>query len=165
MAFQSAGKQDNHRGREDCDREMVYPETRPTNKDAMKAWFEAQPKIAKPRLLDGILRAPGRTKQLILGIDEEAVMGKVAAILGNNITAQKLIDAFKKAAIELKNEDFFKALDKAVTDGKITADEAKQIKTWWGRSRRLWTKLYQVLELVNPGRAGWGRCRVELGVG
>jgi uncharacterized protein YehS (DUF1456 family) len=90
-----------------------------TDKDAMKKWLEAQPKIAKPGLLNEILRAPGKTKQLILGIDEDVVMGKVAAILGNNITVQKLIDAFKKAEIDLKNETFFKMLDKAVTDGKV----------------------------------------------
>ncbi len=138
----------------------------PTNKDAMKAWFEARPKISKPELLDRILRAPGKTKQLILGIDEDVVMGKVAAILGNNITAQKLIDAFKKAEIELKNENFFKMLDKAVTDGKITSDEAKQIKSWWGQKPAALDKVMPGFGVGKPeqGRMGMMQSRVGCGM-
>jgi hypothetical protein len=102
-----------------------------TDKDAMNVWFEARPKIAKQRLLNEILKAPCRTKQLILGIDGEAVMGKVAAIL--KIDKQKLIDAFQKAGIELKSDAFFKALDQARKNGKITQGEEDQIKSWWNQ--------------------------------
>ncbi len=103
----------------------------PTNKDAMKAWFEAQPKISKQGLLNEILRAPGKTKQLMLGMDEDAVMGKVATIL--KIDKQTLLDAFQKARIALKSDDFIKSLDQAVKNGKIKQGEADQIKSWWNQ--------------------------------
>jgi uncharacterized protein YehS (DUF1456 family) len=137
-----------------------------TDKDAMKKWLEAQPKIAKPGLLNEILRAPGKTKQLILGIDEDVVMGKVAAILGNNITVQKLIDAFKKAEIDLKNETFFKMLDKAVTDGKITSDEAQQSKSGWGQKPAALDKVMPGFGIGKPeqGRMGMMQGRVGCGM-
>jgi len=134
----------------------------PANKDAMKAWFEAEPKISKQRLLNEILRAPGKTKQLMLGIDEDAVMRKVAAIL--KIDKQKLIDAFQKAAVALRSDQFFKALEQVKKNGKITQGEEDQIKSWWNQRPAAVDKL---APNVVPGmggrvRGGMMRCPPRL---
>ncbi len=56
------------------------------------------------------------------------ILDKVALIL--NIDKQKLIDAFKQAAGEVRQQGLTERLDKFVTDGKLTADEAARYKSW-----------------------------------
>jgi hypothetical protein len=56
------------------------------------------------------------------------VLEKVAQIL--NIDKQKLIDAFKQAGSEVRQQGLSERLDKLVADGKLTQDEANQYKTW-----------------------------------
>jgi Na+-transporting NADH:ubiquinone oxidoreductase subunit NqrC len=56
------------------------------------------------------------------------ILDRVAQIL--NIDKQKLIDAFKQAVGELRQEGLTDRLDKWVADGQLTQDEANQYKSW-----------------------------------
>jgi uncharacterized protein YehS (DUF1456 family) len=123
----------------------------PSNKDLMKAWLEKKPAISKQGFLRLLLQAPGRIKQFAPRIGADAVMEKVSSIL--KIDKQVLIDAFQKAGTELKSENFGKALEKAVTDGKITSAEANQIKSWWGQKPAALDKL---APKMGPGMFGKG---------
>ena len=123
-----------------------------THKEAMKAWMEKKPTIEKERFINSLLRAPGRIKDIMPIIASDAVIKKVAAIL--NIDEQKLIDAFKKAATELRSENFLPALDKAVANGKITQAEADQIESWWAQRPAALDKL-----APGVGTGMWGRIK------
>jgi hypothetical protein len=61
----------------------------------------------------------------------KSLLARVAEILGGNMTEQKLIDAFKQANLEIRNEAIEKALEKAVSDNRINSAEAQQILQWW----------------------------------
>lgn len=56
---------------------------------------------------------------------------RVAEILG--IEEQKLIDAFVQAWKELAAEAFQARLNKLVEQGRLTEEQAKQIKEWWAQ--------------------------------
>jgi len=56
------------------------------------------------------------------------ILDRVAQIL--DIDRQTLIDAFKKAGGEVRQQGLIDRLDKLVADGKLTEDEADQYKTW-----------------------------------
>ena len=56
------------------------------------------------------------------------ILERVAQIL--NIDKQELIDAFKQAGGEVRQQGLNDRLDKWVADGKLTQDEANQYKTW-----------------------------------
>ena len=56
------------------------------------------------------------------------ILDRVAQIL--NIEKQKLIDAFKQATGEVRQQGLTDRLDKFVTDGKLTQDQAGQYKSW-----------------------------------
>ncbi|MDD5289068.1 MAG: hypothetical protein PHY28_08175 [Dehalococcoidales bacterium] len=100
-----------------------------TDKDAMKAWLEARPSVVKRGFIDSLLKAPCRIKQVMPEITSDTVMQKVATILG--IDEATLKAAFQQAGVQLKSENFTKALDKAVENGKLTQEEADQIEAWW----------------------------------
>jgi hypothetical protein len=59
------------------------------------------------------------------------LLARVAAILGGNVTEQRLIDAFKQANIEARNNAINRALEKAVSDNRVSSAEAEQIRQWW----------------------------------
>lgn len=59
----------------------------------------------------------------------KGLLARVAEILG--IPEEELVNAFKQAQQELREEAFTKFLDKAVEEGLITQEEADQIKEWW----------------------------------
>lgn len=59
------------------------------------------------------------------------IFTRVAEILG--IEEQKLIDAFTQARKELAAEAFQTRLDKLVEQGRLTEEQAKQIKEWWNK--------------------------------
>lgn len=59
------------------------------------------------------------------------LLARVAQILG--IDQQKLTDAFVQAGKEMAQDALTKALDKAVQEGRITQDQANQIKDWWNK--------------------------------
>jgi len=61
----------------------------------------------------------------------KSLLARVAEILGGNVTEQKLIDAFKQANIEARNNAINRALDRAVSDNRISSAEAAQIRQWW----------------------------------
>jgi len=56
------------------------------------------------------------------------ILERVAQIL--NIDKQELIDAFKQAGGEVRQQGLNDRLDKWVADGKLTQDEANQYKAW-----------------------------------
>ncbi len=59
------------------------------------------------------------------------IFARVAEILG--IEEQKLLDAFAQARRELAEEIFQARLDKLVEQGRLTEEQAKQIKDWWSQ--------------------------------
>jgi hypothetical protein len=61
----------------------------------------------------------------------KSLLARVAEILGGNVTEQRLIDAFKQANLQIRNEAVEKALEKAVSDNRISSTEAGQIRQWW----------------------------------
>jgi hypothetical protein len=63
--------------------------------------------------------------------ESNGLLARVAAILGGDMTEQRLIDAFKQANMEIRNDAIEKALEKAVSDNRISSTEAAQISQWW----------------------------------
>ncbi len=57
------------------------------------------------------------------------LLSRVAGILG--ITQEELGNAFKQAKQEIKEEALIRRLDKAVEKGRITQEEADEIKAWY----------------------------------
>jgi len=86
-----------------------------------------------------------------LEVSEKGLLDRVADIL--EIDKEDLIDAFKQAQQEMRQETFIRALDKAVAEGLITQEEADEIikwreqrpddalREWWG----------QKPEVIEPG--------------
>ena len=58
------------------------------------------------------------------------LLARVAGILG--IPQEELVNAFKQAQQEMREEAFIRYLDKAVEKELITQEEADEIKEWWG---------------------------------
>lgn len=56
------------------------------------------------------------------------LLARVAEILG--ITQEELVDAFRQARQDMRDEAFLKYLAKAVEKGVITQEEADEIKEW-----------------------------------
>ena len=56
-------------------------------------------------------------------------LARVAEIL--DIPQEDLVNAFKQAQQEMRQEAFIRALDEAVEQERITQEEANQIKEWW----------------------------------
>ena len=61
----------------------------------------------------------------------KGLLERVADIL--EIDEEELINAFKQAQQEMKEEAFIKALDRAVEEGLITQEQADAIIEWWGQ--------------------------------
>jgi predicted secreted protein len=61
----------------------------------------------------------------------KGLLARVAEILGGNVTEQRLIDAFKQANLEIRNEAINKALERAVKNNRINQGQADQIWQWW----------------------------------
>jgi len=59
----------------------------------------------------------------------KGLLARVAEIL--DISEEDLVNAFKQARQEMRQEAFIRALDKAVEKGRITQEEANEIKEWW----------------------------------
>lgn len=62
---------------------------------------------------------------------ENPLLARVAEIL--KIPEEDLVNAFKQAQQEMQKEAFDKALAKAVEKGRITQEQADEIKEWWGQ--------------------------------
>ncbi len=57
------------------------------------------------------------------------LLARVAEIL--DISEENLLNAFKQARQEMKEEAFLRGLDKAVAKGFIAQEEADEIEEWW----------------------------------
>lgn len=131
----------------------------PATKDTLKAWLDKKPQLANPKALRGLLETPGRIRQFgysigRLGIVNGDLLKKVATILVT-VTEQQLKDAFQQAGKEMQTAAFNKAIDNAVTNGKIIQSEADQIKAWWAQRPAALDKLAPG---IGPGmkRGGMG---------
>ncbi len=62
-------------------------------------------------------------------VGAKGLLARVAEIL--DIPEEDLVNAFKQARQEMRQEAFIRALDKAVEKGRITQEEADEIKEWW----------------------------------
>ncbi len=81
----------------------------------------------------------------------KGLLERVADILG--IDQETLIDAFKQAQQEMKEEAFINRLNQAVAEGRITQEQADEIIKWWEQRpddeiREWWG---QKPEVVEPG--------------
>ena len=61
--------------------------------------------------------------------ETNGLLARVADNLG--ISQEELANAFKEARQEMRQEAFLKFLDKAVEEGRITPEEADEIREWW----------------------------------
>ncbi len=87
----------------------------------------------------------------------KGLLVRVAEKLG--VTEEELANAFREVQQEIREEAFIKALDKAVENGRITGEEANEIKGWWGdRPAVLDPGLLRRASgtPVLPGRHMWG---------
>jgi len=71
------------------------------------------------------------TTALMATANTTGLLARVAEKLG--VTEEELTNAFKQAQQEIRDEAFFKYLDKAVEKGLIDEGEAEAIKGWWGQ--------------------------------
>ena len=91
-------------------------------------------KVLVAVLLAILLLTVGTTTSVIA--DEEpkpeagtkGLLARVAEIL--DIPQEDLTNAFKQAQQEMREEAFIRSLDKAVEKGRITPEEADEIKEW-----------------------------------
>lgn len=105
--------------------------------------------ISEPELVGGHVLSTLPLKKLF---------SRVAEILG--IDEQQLIDAFKQARQEMMDEAFDKRLGKAVERGRLTEEQAEEIKGWW-EARPEYLPLGFLLGLhksgpVPHGKLSWG---------
>ncbi len=82
---------------------------------------------------------------------EKGLLDRVADIL--EIDTEDLINAFKQAQQEMKEEVFINRLNQAVEEGRITREQADEIIEWWGQrpddAIREWWELKP--EVIKPG--------------
>ena len=63
-------------------------------------------------------------------VEAKGLLARVTEIL--DIPQDDLLDAFKQAQQEMRQEAFIRALNKAVAEkGYLTQEEADEIKEWW----------------------------------
>ena len=82
---------------------------------------------------------------------KQGLLERVADIL--EIDQEALIDAFKQAQQEMKEEAFINRLNQAVAEGRITQEQADEIIGWWelrpDDEIREWWELKP--EVIKPG--------------
>ncbi len=82
---------------------------------------------------------------------KQGLLERVADIL--EIAQEDLIDAFKQAQQEMKEEAFINRLNQAVAEGRITQEQADEIIGWWklrpDDEIREWWELKP--EVIKPG--------------
>ena len=82
--------------------------------------------------------------------EAKGLLARVAEIL--DIPQEELVDAFRQAQQEIRQEAFIRFLNKAVENGRITQEEANEIEEWWEQKP-------EALESVQGFNE---RCRVRL---
>ncbi len=85
-----------------------------------------------------------------------ALLAKVAELLG--MTPEELIDIFKEAQQELRNEAFVKYVEKAAEEGIITPEEAEEIITWWENRPEAVDRLLPWFHILPAIRSRHMRC-------
>ncbi len=82
---------------------------------------------------------------------KQGLLERMADIL--EIDREALIDAFKQAEQEIKEEVFINRLNQAVAEGRITQEQADEIREWWelrpDDEIREWWELKP--EVIKPG--------------
>jgi hypothetical protein len=103
---------------------------------------------------DEMINAVAGAKQALIGQKPTADVfyAKVAELLGKGITKDQVIAAMKQAGIEAMDAKTDALLDRAVTAGKISSEEGKQIKDW------LAARPSAVDKLIGGFRGFGGRC-------
>ncbi len=80
-----------------------------------------------------VLLVAGTTAVIAAGSDNQSATknlpSRIADKLG--VTEDELKSAISQAQADQRNEALSRFLDKAAQSGKLTQDEATQIKTWW----------------------------------
>lgn len=61
-------------------------------------------------------------------VGAKGLLARVAEIL--EIPEEELVNAFKEARRDMREEAFVRALDRAVEQGRITREEANEIRKW-----------------------------------
>lgn len=97
----------------------------------------------------------------------KGLLARVADNLG--ITEEELVNAFKQARQEMREEAFIRYLDKAVEKGLITQEEADEIEEWWGERPEVLDQGVFRRAFNTPGLRGrlgtfprgWGRLRMH----
>ena len=88
----------------------------------------------------------------------KGLLERVADIL--EIDQEDLIDAFKQAQQEMKEEAFINRLNQAVAEGRITQEQADEIIGWWelrpDDEIREWWELKP--EVIKPGMVERALC-------
>ena len=86
------------------------------------------------------------------------LLARVAGILG--IPQEELDNAFQQAQQEVREEAFIRTLDRAVEKGRITEEEADEIKAWYEQKPEVLSSgLFQRARISRAirGRNMWGR--------
>jgi len=92
-------------------------------------------------------------------VGDKSLLARVADIL--DIPEEDLIDAFRQARQEMREDAFVNYLDKAVDKELITPEQAEEIEKWWEERP-------ESLDCLPPGcfvskgllgRPTWGYCR------
>jgi hypothetical protein len=81
-----------------------------------------------------------------------ALLTRVAQIL--NIPEAQLVDAFKQAEKELRTQAIDQALQNAVQNGRLTQQQAKDIKDWWDKRPAVVDSVLPRFFGVIPGMRG-----------
>jgi hypothetical protein len=112
--------------------------------------------------------------RLAIGLEPRAELGKSFGYAGDNMTngrlarvagilgipEEELVNAFKQAQQEIREEARIRALDRAVEKGLITEEEANEIKAWYEqRPEVLGSGQFQPAGTFKAmrGRHMWGR--------
>lgn len=111
---------------------------------------------------------------LATGVEPRVELGKAFGFVGDNMSAgllvrvaeildidrEELVNAFKQAQQEIREEALIRALDRAVEKGRITEEEANEIKEWYEqRPEVLGSGLFQRARIFKAirGQHMWGR--------
>jgi hypothetical protein len=115
--------------------------------------------ITTDALINAVKQAKETFKEKKPTADE--FFAKVAELHGNGMTKEKLVSALQQAGTEIAQERINTGLDNAAKNGKITADEAKEIKDWLAARPSAVDKLFGGLR--GFGGRCWGRFKGGFG--
>ena len=140
---------------------LAQKPTAPT-KDSLKAWQDAQPKLANPDALKGILGFGGGMMGPAIGANTgntdllTQVVANLNSAAGTSITVAQLQAAMTQAETQMQSDAVTKSLADAVANGKITQDESNQIQSWWNAKPSAVNKLAPNGMFGFPGMGGGG---------